>query len=220
VAREGDVRPLTLRRLVRRSPTLLHLLLPVRERVRRRARLVQWRLGRHAPYPPAIVKHRTIRDYASAHSLRVLVETGTYMGETVAALGRHFDRVYSIELGDDLHRRACARFRRAGNVELLQGDSGRVLPVLLERLDTPCLFWLDSHVSTERSAEGDAPSPVLRELVAILAHPVHGHVVLVDDARLLSGANGWPALAEIEQLVRERAPGRTVEVAEDIVRIT
>jgi len=140
-------------------------------------------------------KRSLLREVASRHGLRVLVETGTYMGETAWALRRDFDRIETIELEPTLARLARIRFARVPNVHLNEGDSAAVLPRILEALGEPALFWLDAHPSTDRTAR-DAPVPLRAELAAIAAHPVAGHVVLVDDLRD-AGALGFPPLEEI-----------------------
>jgi hypothetical protein len=98
------------------------------------------------------------------------------------------------------------------------GDSTDVLPRILAELREPALFWLDAHVSTTRSARGTLASPAREELELILAHPVPGHVVLVDDARLLTGEDGWPSVDELRALVAAK-PGLRFEVSDDIVRV-
>jgi hypothetical protein len=73
------------------------------------------------------------------------------------------------------------------------------------------LFWLDAHPCTDRSAT-DAPVPLLSELAAIAAHPVAGHVILVDDMRLM-GSEGFPAG---EQLA---LPGWRLQQVGDVAKL-
>ena len=160
---------------------------------------------------PDDAKRLLMRQTAEAHGLRVLVETGTYMGETAWAMRRHFDRVETIELEPMLARLAEIRFRRTATVHVHSGDSATVLPEILATLDEPALFWLDAHPSTDRSAHG--PVPLRAELNAISGHPVGGHVVLVDDLQYL-GTEGYPALAELE------LPGYDLETVGSVVRLT
>jgi hypothetical protein len=136
-----------------------------------------------------------LRDVAKQYDLRVLIETGTYMGETAWALRRDFSRIETIELEPTLARLARIRFRRTSNVHAHEGDSASVLPRILEVLTEPALFWLDAHPGTDRSAR-DAPIPLGAELAAIGRHPVGGHVVLIDDIQYL-GTPGYPTLAEV-----------------------
>jgi hypothetical protein len=165
------------------------------------------------------VKQQILRDYVRRFGLRYLVETGTYLGETVAALAADVDHVVSIELGEELHTKARERFARWRNVTLLQGDSAGLLPQVAAEAPDATLFWLDAHYSHGNTARGDQDTPVLSELNVVLARGRRGDVVLVDDARLLGDVDGWPTLDDIRESVRRHNPGLACEVAEDIVRI-
>jgi hypothetical protein len=205
-----------LRGVVRRHPRLDRALLPLRERVRRRVKALQWRLGRQ-PYPPTATKHQLILEVAASRNLRALVETGTYIGETVDAMRRRFDRVTSIELADQLYARAKARFPDVANVHLLHGDSAELLPDVLQTLDVPALFWLDSHPSTDGTARGPDLVPVIRELEAVLRHRVRTHVALLDDAHLFTGRDGWPTLDDVTAVVQRERPDLSVTVRDDVI---
>ena len=69
-----------------------------------------WRYER--THEPMRQKHGLLRDAARRHGLRVLVETGTYTGETAWALRREFDRIDTIELEPRLAHLARIRFAR------------------------------------------------------------------------------------------------------------
>jgi hypothetical protein len=163
-------------------------------------------------------KRATIRRYARRFGTPVLVETGTYRGTTVRAMRRHFARIYSIELDDDLYERARRRFAADPHVEILHGDSGDLLPSLVERIDEPCLFWLDGHFSDWETARGATASPLRRELDAVLRRR-HDDVVLIDDARSLTGSDGYPTLEGLRALVRTTRPELVLDVRDDVVRI-
>ena len=211
-----------LRALVRRSPGGERLA-RLRDRWalhRNNRRLVTaWDAsGRPVP-PPHPIKQEAVREAARRHRLRVLVETGTFRGEMVEAMRRHFDRVISIELGDEMYRRAAARFAGFPAVQILHGDSAVVLRDVLETLDEPAVFWLDGHYSEGDTAQGDLDTPILQELEHVLGHRVTGHVVLVDDARLFDGTGHYPTVAEVAELVRSRRPAASIEVLDDMIRI-
>ena len=177
--------------------------------------LAEWRrAGRPIP-PPPDMKRRIVRAYARTEGLAVFIETGTYYGETIAVVADLFPRVVSIELSPKYHALARQRFADKPHVELLHGDSGEVLQGVLATLDRPALFWLDGHYSGDDTARGALETPLLAELRAILAHRVKGHVVLIDDARLLDGTHDYPTLQEVEEVAR--SAGRRFRVAADIV---
>jgi len=175
--------------------------------------------GRPVP-PPHPIKRRVLVNYQKRHRLRVLIETGTYLGEMVEAMQRRFEKIYSIELSPELYARARERFSEAENVRIALGDSARVLPMILAELHEPALFWLDGHFSEGNTAKGDRETPILDELDAIFRNEVKGHVVLIDDARCFDGTGDYPTLAELERFVRARNPNASFEVRDDIIRVT
>lgn len=172
--------------------------------------------ARPAEVPSDDEKHAIIANYARGHGCRVLVETGTYRGDTIAALVDVFDRLYTIELNPKLAVRARRRFRRVRSVAVIEGDSYSELARILPMIDEPAVFWLDAHFSKGvESARGEHDPPVMWELDAVLEQP-QPHVVLIDDARLMGSIDGYPTLNEI----RAAADGRCFEVEKDIIRIT
>jgi hypothetical protein len=151
--------------------------------------------------------------------LPVFVETGTYRGDMVAAVRGDFERIYSIELGRELHALAERRFAGDPRITILQGDSGDVLRGLLARLDRPALFWLDSHFSDADTARSSLITPIRRELEHILAHPLaRRHVILIDDARLFTGEDDYPTMDTLRSTMRAAGFSRC-EVKDDIIRI-
>lgn len=181
--------------------------------------LRQWvEAGKPAP-PPHAVKQRILAAYASAFDIRTMIETGTYAGGTVWAMKDRFDSIFSIELSERLARRASRRFRSFPHIRILQGDSGSVLPGLLSRISTRCLFWLDGHYSAGITALGDAATPVMQELRTILDHRIENHVILVDDARLFVGSGGFPGVQELRGLVSVHRPDWDFSVRNDVIRI-
>lgn len=196
-------------------PTFLHRLLgPILERLSE----LDWRRNGEGP-APASVKHRLIKDYAKAHGIDVFVETGTFLGDMIEAVRGRFDEVHSIELDGKLHRRAKRRFANASNVHLHEGDSGRVLPDLVAKLDRPALFWLDAHWSRGVTARGDLDTPINSELAAVLDQDVLQHLVLIDDARLFGIAKDYPTVAQIRAAVTARRPDWDVRVSEDVIHV-
>jgi hypothetical protein len=169
--------------------------------------------------PPSVVKLHVCRAYARTFGLRLFVETGTYLGETAEWMARAGLRVLSVELDPNLHAKARMRLAAYRNVVLFEGDSAQVLPELLQnQITAPALFWLDAHYSGEGTARADVDSPVIREIDAILRHNVRGHVILIDDARLFIGRDGYPHLDDLLRTVRGCGCYRP-EVSTDIIRV-
>jgi len=178
----------------------------------------QWRLrGRPLP-PPHIVKQHVVLGYQTARRFRTFIETGTFTGEMVAAMRPHFERLISIEMAPAIYEATRPRFAGDTHVRLLLGDSGTLLPELVKTLDHPALFWLDGHYMGGNTARAEADSPVRAELAALLRHPVRGHMVLIDDARLFTGEGGYPTIDELRAWVERERPGSRLEVSADIIR--
>ena len=180
-------------------------------------RLRRWRANGSEGPPPHCYKRLIVSAYGRAFGTRTLVETGTYLGDMVAAMLPHFAAITTIELDKDLHRRAQKRFEKQRSVTLLQGDSGARLPEVVASLNEPALFWLDGHYSGGFTARGELDTPILAELRHIMASP-HEHVVLIDDARLFTGTDGYPTLSEVEALVNEMRPDWVIESRSDVIR--
>jgi hypothetical protein len=192
------------------SPILIGL---TRQRV-----ALQWQIrGRPLP-PPHVVKQLAILRYQRARRFRTLIETGTFTGEMVAAMRPHFDRIISIEMSPQIYESVRCRFAGDARIRLVLGDSATELPRVLDALDHPALFWLDGHFMGAGTARAEEDSPVRAELAALLRHPVHRHLILIDDARLFRGADGYPTLSELGAWVMRERPGSQVDVRDDIIR--
>ncbi len=138
----------------------------------------------------------------------------------VEAMRRHCPRIISIELDDARYERARARFAGTAGVTILHGDSARVLPAVVAGLQEPALFWLDGHYSGPGTARGELATPILAELTHVLAHPVEGHTILVDDARHFDGTGDYPTLAALERHVRGLRPDASIVVRDDMIEIS
>jgi hypothetical protein len=115
-----------------------------------------------------------------------------------------------------LARNAYRRLRLCQNVTVREGDSGALLPEILQELSSPALFWLDAHHSGGVTAHGPDDSPLARELQCILASPL-AHVVLIDDARLLGLRDGYPHPGRLAYLAELH--GRLFSIDHDIARL-
>jgi hypothetical protein len=135
----------------------------------------------------------------------IFIETGTGLAGlgVKKALEAGFEKIYSIEICESIHLDACHAFAdeiRSGQVELILGDSITALPALLDTIDKPCTFWLDSHIDGPQSAGlSHKKCPLYDELYTISKHYVDGHIIMIDDRRLFydnetrDNPNGWGA---------------------------
>jgi hypothetical protein len=183
------------------------------------AEVREWiRAGRPVP-PPDRVKEDVLRVHAERYGLRVLVETGTYLGDMVECVKGLFERIVTIEISPRLSASARKRFKGSRHVQVLEGDSSRELRRLMLEIDEACLFWLDGHYSGGITARGEKDTPILEELDQILSAPDLGHVVVIDDARCFGTDPSYPTIEELRRFVRERRPNVEIVVENDSIRI-
>jgi hypothetical protein len=178
-----------------------------------------WKLRGEPIRSPHLVKQRTVGEYAQRFGLRVLVETGTYYGEMVAAMKSRFAEIYSVEYDHALATRAQKKFARSSHIHIVEGDSQKAIPEIIASLRQPALFWLDAGYYGWAGLQGDKQR-LTSELEAILRDQRFRHVILMDDARGLNGQNGAPTVPQLKQHIESSFPGRKVEVKRDILRIT
>ena len=179
---------------------------------------VRTRMGLPA-LPPHILKQRIVKEYADRYSIRTFVETGTYLGDMVAATRGKFDKIVSIELDVTLWKTAKEKFASYEHISILQGDSSTILPSVVASISEPCLFWLDAHYSGGTTARGETETPIMKELHTVLDREGAGDVILVDDARLFVGKDDYPTVEQVRNLVAETRPDMSLESKDDIIRI-
>lgn len=181
--------------------------------------LRKWsKMGRNPP-PPPMFKQKIVKTYARKFSVNVFIETGTYLGEMVKASRKTFEKIYSIELDEILYRNAKLKFSKFKHISIFQGDSSKILPKILPKINQPCLFWLDAHYSKDNTAKGEIETPIIQELNHIFNISNLNHIILIDDARCFKGKNDYPTLQELKKFISEKKPNYQFIVREDIIRI-
>lgn len=157
--------------------------------------------------------------------LSVLVETGTFKGDTVSLLESCFDNVVSIELSEELCADAIKRFTEFSHVRILQGNSGDKLRELRSELqDIGVLYWLDAHWCVAAATAGElSQCPLLGELAAI-CELNEKSAVLIDDARLFLApplspheTSQWPNLQQIIEHLRSLSAQHEIMVVNDVI---
>lgn len=173
----------------------------------------------HTGLPPAprTLKADMIACFAEP-GRRVLVETGTFYGDTLALLRNRFDELHSIELSPRLVRRARRRFHGEPKIRIHEGNSGDLLGSVLQELRRPAVIWLDGHYSGPLTARGATDTPLRLELQEALTWGTDDDAILIDDARLLGVDPAYPAVEEVSRRIHAARPDWMVDVQADMLR--
>lgn len=171
--------------------------------------------------PPQTVKQAFLFKLFKKYSLKTFVETGTYLGDTTNALKDYFNKLYTIELSEDLYKKAVERFSEDPHIKVLQGDSGKVLKTLITRIDEPTLFWLDGHYSAGITAQGEKDTPIFEELECILSEKNYNpkHIILIDDARCFGAIEDYPEIEDLRKFVTNKQPAINLTIEADSIRL-
>jgi hypothetical protein len=112
------------------------------------------------------------------------IETGSFYGEGIQqAIESGFEKIISIELSPKYFSICVNRFNLNPNVKIVFGDSYKILPEILPKINSRITFWLDGHNSGEDTAHGDFLAPLIQELNVIKNHHIKDHTIMIDDMR-------------------------------------
>jgi len=217
----GASQPLVVRALLSPDPHMRdefrfgHRVRTAIRRCLRRITYLRWLLGGPLDDAHSFAKRARLCALAEEFACSTFVETGTYLGDTVAAMRRHFARVLSVELSPELYQDARRRFSRSRNVSLFHGDSSKVLPSMLYEIVGRALFWLDGHYSGAGTAKGISECPLSAELAAIRSLARRDHVIVIDDARFLGEHADYPSLEVVRGQMLEINPQYHILLEDD-----
>lgn len=141
----------------------------------------------------------------------VLVETGTFTGDTAAKARDIFKEIHTIELSPHYHSYATQKLSGYPNIHCHLGHSGDVLNKIIPQINGRILFWLDAHWSGSDTAKGNTNSAICEEITAIKRSGVKDSVILIDDIRAFQGFSesvtefygGYPSINRLKELILE-----------------
>ena len=148
--------------------------------------------------------------------MQVFVETGTFLGETLYAVRNSFDKLISIEIDNAFASKAINRFKHWKKITVHCGDSGELLPSILNDIKDRTLFWLDGHYSGGYTSRGKLDTPIEAELNAIFKHSIKSHVILIDDSHCFGTLKDYPTLKHVQDLCARNGYG-DFTVRDDII---
>ena len=169
---------------------------------------------------PQSVKLAVIRNNIPTPRPRVFIETGTYYGDTVAAVKDMYSSVISIEVDEALYKKACVRFADDKNVRIAHGDCAKKLPEILARCKSRRYSGSTGITAAAKPARAKIEDPILISLNQIAAHPVREHVIFIDDARTFDGREGRPDISEVFNCIKKIDSRYIIRVQSDIIVAT
>ncbi len=148
----------------------------------------------------------------------VFIESGTYTGMSFrrALRSRIFERLYTVEIVPELHRRLVEAYPETPSRQVFLGTSHEVFREhifpLCSREDR-VFFWLDAHFSGGDTGGAEFPCPLLAELGAIRQHcPSSSLVIAIDDTDdfgmrtpEVPGLN-WPTRTDVDAALHRISP--------------
>lgn len=183
-------------------------------------RILKWRLLGSKKPTNMFRKQQIITAIQKKSGVKVFVETGTFMGDMTVAQASFFDKLYTIELGEELYLNARKRFEAFPNIFGLLGDSGKVLSKIIKDINQPAIFWLDGHYSGGITAKGDLVCPIYGELDAIFSNGQFKHILCIDDARLFNGTDDYPMIEQVKGYIKSKGVKFDFKILDDIMVIS
>jgi predicted O-methyltransferase YrrM len=83
----------------------------------------------------------------SENKIDVVVETGTFLGNTTKALASMAKEVHTVEVNRDNYLRAISNCNGIENIKFYLGSSEKTLPYIIDKIEkkSNILFFLDAH---------------------------------------------------------------------------
>lgn len=185
---------------------------------KKKAQKKKWnKQGKPIPVPHTI-KQEIVLEYKDKYNIDILIETGTYLGDMVWAQRNNFSRIYSIELSKELVQKVSRRFKKKSHIEIIHGNSGKILEEIIPKITDQAIFWLDAHYSGGITARGEKDCPVYDELKAILSSEIE-HIILIDDAQYFIGERDYPTIEGVSTYVLNSFPNSDIKVEKDCIII-
>jgi hypothetical protein len=177
------MKPQLLKRILRKIFRIISLLVVAVTNEKQFSAINRWAENSYSSPSPHFVKQSIVLSNVIPDS--TTVETGTYMGETTELLETKSMKVISIEPEENLFKMAQLKFAGKPKVQIINGTSEDIFPLLIPTLSGDVSFWLDGHFSAGITYRGPKETPILDELRIIEDNMMNFQrvVVMVDDIR-------------------------------------
>ncbi|HMV14285.1 MAG TPA: class I SAM-dependent methyltransferase [Chitinophagales bacterium] len=168
------------------------------------------------------IPKKLVTSLVNDYKIKNFVETGTFRGDSSIWAADYFEKVYTIEINEEIFTSTSNRPDRKPNIEFLQGNSKDRIPEIIEKINDKSLFWLDGHWCVGAGGK-EHECPLEDELLAI-SKIGDNAVVLIDDARCFLGklppphkSEDWPTISEIFKLFFQHFPNHNVTIIQDVI---
>lgn len=156
----------------------------------------------------------------------VFLETGTHHGDTIFKIANsekcEFSKIISLELSNVFFDMCKKRFENNDKIHLYKANSKCDLYDIINEINTPITFWLDSHWSgcDNVGCDSEIICPIIHELEQIRHHSINTHTIMIDDIRLMNGSNdrynGFPVtIIQILNKIFEINPNYVIKYFDD-----
>lgn len=127
--------------------------------------------------------HKIKNNYPDYSKIDIFIETGTHYGATIFNMVNHFRELHTIEIKNDIYMDTLNKSKSMGitSINFCLGDSAKILPSILDKIQGPAFFFLDGHFSHGNTGRGDSDTPLLDELRIINERHQKEAVILIDD---------------------------------------
>jgi len=169
--------------------------------------------------PSEHAKRRHLLEVMRERRHRTFIESGTYRGDTTAFFLPHAERLITVEVDDDLFRRARARFAGEPKITVVQGDALVEIPRIVEAEAEPAMIWLDGHYSGGVTGRGVEDEPALAIIERLGKIAPAGTTIVVDDLRLFGRTDGFPRLEDLVATAHQAFPNAFLRTGLDSLLI-
>lgn len=146
-------------------------------------------------------KVNLIRGVVKKYNYKFFVETGTYLGNTSAALSAVFDEIFTVELDYNLYLQSKKKLEKYKNIKCFNDDSENFLKKNVHSFNQKTIFFLDAHYSGPGTSNLKGETPCIKELQEISKSPIKDHIIIIDDISDFSVSANGQKLSEIISLI-------------------
>lgn len=166
-----------------------------------------------------------VKAVKSTLPLEVLIETGTFKGDTIENVKSFFKEIHSVELSKEYYQFCKERFKDNPDVHLYLDNSPEFLAKIYPDISNKSvLYWLDAHwCVADKTAGEKSQCPLLEEIKAIKSLNEES-IIVIDDARLFISPppspheiSQWPDFESVLKALKKISVNHDVMIINDTI---